>query len=429
MSPTRVPRGVISRQETYDDDDDIDVQSVGEHHPQPVRSPVRSPRIQEDTQWPARVHHEPPEVPKPCTTEQLRSLWKVTNGWKASASEGRVYCLKMAQEKDAPVYTLSSATSNPFYSMRLDPTSAAANVTVTRHDPSKPFKAPKMGGSSETSSIRSGADASTPTNKPSDNKGWQEVLSTTLEEEMRKHPPHDGLVALLTPRAASKMAQEKANDPAAVTMAEQECARLVWDADSAHYFLVHQALEHPFCITVDRSPAWSRTEYTLEHNESPQHIAKLTRDGTGGGWVEVDTGIAAQIDSFYIVDVAVTALLLVAAADNRNSPAPVETFLPPPAPPPVAHVRSGGRLSKQSRRDTKKGGGRIEEFEVDVESQDDSLGKRKPKKIEDDWPFLLRAVAKVVKVFFRMFVFILTLAFKCVSLVFKGLYRCVGSKY
>lgn len=442
MSPSRIPRAVISRQTYHGDPNEEDEEEEEPTRGRPVRSPVRSPMSIDTSgqQWPPRAARNPPTIPKPCSTEQLKSLWKVTNGWKASSSEGRVYCMKLAQERDAPVYTLSSSSAQPFYNIRLDPTSVSAYVTVTRHDPSKPYKAPKakQGTNSSSSSIRSGHDgatSSTPAPK-TDGKHWHEALNTTLEEESRKHPPNDGLVALLMPTPATRMALEKADDPSAVFMAERECARLVWDEDSGSHFLVHPALATPFCVTVERSPAWSRTEYTLEHHESPQHLAKLTRDGTGGGWIELDTGIASKIESFYIIDVAVTALLLVAAADERKNPQTMatatESFEPPPAPAAaVTRGREGGALSKLGFRDDKKRKGKMEEFEIDVESQDESLGKgrRKEKAAEDKLPFLIRVIVKLAKGLFKCFIFILTVAAKCVGCLFKGCYSCVGSKY
>ncbi|CAM1504585.1 Fc.00g021760.m01.CDS01 [Cosmosporella sp. VM-42] len=413
LSPTRIPRAVISRQ-TY-------------HEGQSVKSPpIRSPlSAGSANKWPRRAQ-DPPIVPTVCSTEQLKNLWKVCNGWRASPSEGRVYCMKMAQEKDAPVYTLSS-TNQPFYNLRLDPTSASAYVTLTKYDPSKPYKAPKPAdASSSASSILSGVvGGGGSSSKATENKHWQEGLTTTLEEESRKHPPNDGLVALLMPTPATKMAIEKAQDPSAVMMAERECARLVWDEDSQNHFLVHPALATPFCITIERSPAWSRVEYTLEHHESPQHLAKLTRDGTGSGWLELDTGIASKIESFFIIDVAVTALLLVAQGDEKNSPA-TELFEPPP--PLMLSGRQEKRLSKMSKREEKKRR-KMESFEIDVESQDDSLGKGKPREAEDKLPFLIRVVIRIFKALFACFIWVLTIGFKCVAGIFKGAYRCVGSKY
>lgn len=420
LSPTHIPRAVISRQ-TYHGDGQ-NAQSP------PVRSPVRSPLSAEsNSRWPRRAQ-EPPVIPTTCSVEQLKSLWKVANGWKASSSEGRVYCLKMTQGKDVPVYTLSS-TTQPFYNLRLDPTSASAYVTLSRHDPSKPYKAPKPDPSSSSSSILSGVVGSAgggSSGKVTDGKHWHEALTTTLEEESRRHPPNDGLVALLMPTPATKMAVDKADDPSAVMMAERECARLVWDEDSANHFLVHPALATPFCITIERSPAWSRVEYTLEHHESPQHLAKLTRDGTGGGWLEVDTGLASKIESFFIVDVAVTALVLVASFDEKNNPI-METFEPPPPPANFA-APPEGRLSKMSKRSEKKKR-KMEAFEIDIESQNDSLGKTKVKDGDDKLPFLIRVIVKVAKGLFTCFIWILTIGFKCLAGVGKLLYRCVGSKY
>ncbi|PNP50463.1 hypothetical protein THARTR1_08845 [Trichoderma harzianum] len=418
MNPSGVPRAVVSRQSYYEGAEPAPEQP-------PVRVPVRP--------------QNPPIIPAICTTEQLQDLWKVTNGWQASGSEGRVYCLKLTQQKDAPVYTLSS-TSQPFYNLRLDPTSASAYVSLNRYDPSKAYKVPKP-ASNSAASILNGVMGGG--NRSSDGKYWQEALNTTLEEESRKHSPNDGLTALLMPCAATKIVMDRADDPGTVAAAERECGRLVWDDDSASYYLVHPALATPFCLTIEHSPAWSRVEYTLEHHESPQHLAKLTRDGTGSGWLEVDTGVASKIESFYIVDVAVTALLLVAAMDDRNSPNTViEAFEAPPLPEPPRQSRSlSSALSRhrdsedgKKKKDKKeKKRTRMEQFEIDLESQNDSLakelGRGSKKASEDKGPFILRVIVKLVKGIFNCFIWILTIGFACVKGVFKVFYKCVGSKY
>lgn len=307
-----------------------------------------------------------------------------------------------------------------------------------RHDPSKPYKEPKQENSSSSSSIVGGGSETPSSGKITDGKHWQEALTTTLEEESRKHQPEDGLVALLMPTPATKMALEKANDPQAVAMAEHECARLVWDDDSESYFLVHPALATPFCVTIERSPAWNRVEYTLEHHESPKHLAKLTRDATGGGWLELDTGLASKIESFYIVDVAITALMLVSSADERNQPAAAEAFEPPPLIPPMAvlqqsqHTKSKSSLSKLVSSGKKKP--KMEAFEIDLESQDDSLGKGSKNRVKvkegiDRLPFVIRIPVKIVKAFAKCVLWVLTIMFKCLKLVFTPCYRLVGSKY
>src|SRR5699024_4350629 len=123
LSPSRIPRAVISRQSYYEEPLPSPPPDSTHHSPRP--------RLAPGSTWPPHGRQqqqalEPPVVPEACTTEQLKSLWKTTNGWKASPSEGRVFCLKLSQARDAPVYTLSSAGAQPFYNLRLDPTSASA---------------------------------------------------------------------------------------------------------------------------------------------------------------------------------------------------------------------------------------------------------------------------------------------------------------
>lgn len=406
LSPTHIPRAIVSRQSYYEADDSGSVAESRARSP-PMRNyqpgAFTGPRV---------VQHNtpPPVIPNTSSTEELQGFWKAANGWKASSSEGRVYCLKLTQRKDAPVYTLSSA-SQPFYSLRMDPTSASANVTLSRYDPHKTFK---------------------------ESGPWHQSLATTLEDESRKLPPNDGLVASLMPTPALKMAQAKANDEVAVMTAEREYARLVWDEDTASNWLAHPALAAPFCVSIERCPAWARTEYTLEHPESNKHLAKLTRDGTGGGWLEVDTSIAAHIEAYYIIDVAVTALMLVAIADGKNiTSAPVESFEPPPSVLAMGkESRSSSRLSKLSgkrsaEKTNTKTKAKMEEFEIDLESQHDSLkkGAAKAKEGIDKLPFVFRVLAKMVIGVFKCFIWVLTVAFKVVGGVFKVLYKCVGSKY
>lgn len=419
-SPSQIPRAVISRQSYYREPP-TSLENVGRREP---ASESTWPRARP----PARV---PPVVPRPCSTSQLRGLWKAANGWKACGSEGRVYCLSLSRFRDAPVYTLSSASSQPFYNLRLDPTSASAYVTLTRHDPGKPCKPPKpdAASSSPSGNEQSGS-------RCSDTKGWHEALTTTLEEDTRKHPPNDGLVALLMPTPAAKMALQRAHDPAAVATAENECGRLVWDDDAATHFLVHPALATPFRVTVESFPAYSYTEYTLEHHESPKHLAKLTRDGAGGGWIVIDTAVASMIESYYVVDVAVAALILVSSADDRKTSFSHETFEPPPLPPRAVLAdgpkRAPGRFKMPGlrRKNKHKSGREVEEFEMDVESQDGSMGKGGAVKgAKSKQPIVLRAFIKVAKGLFKCAMWMATVLFKCIACAFKLLYRCVGSKY
>lgn len=389
------------------------------------------------SRWPQRSHGEVPVPPSISTAEELRGLWKVANGWKAPAAEGRVYVMQLTAERDAPVYTLSSA-AQPFYKMRLNPTSSSARVTVSRWDPSRPFK----GAAAPTGH----KDAATP---KTDKASWQEVLTTTLEEDGRRLPPHDGLVALLYPAAAGRMALDQAAHAATVRLAEHERARLVWDADAGNYYLAHPALALPFCVTVERTPAWSRIEYTLEHVESPRHLGRLTRDGTGTGWLEIDTAVAARVDAVFLADVAVAALLLVAHADARR--AGVEAFAPPPrlcaASPDgsLASRREGrlGRLSRLGRRESsphgpardakkapKAGRSRMEQWEMDMESQSSELSKKLEGKDKDGQklPAPARALIALLTISFKCVIWSATAVIKMLAFMMGGCFKCVTSK-
>jgi hypothetical protein len=394
-------------------------------------------------------------MPGISTADELRSLWKVTNGWKANGNEGRVFCLRMSAEKDCPSYSLSSSTQ-PFYNLRVDPTSASAHISLSRHDPSKACKSQLPQASVSTSNAASSSSFSSSSKDKdkdkADNKNWQEVLSTTLEEDARRFTPDDGLVALLYPAGAARAALERPDDANTMEMAERECARLVWDVDSSSYYVVHPALALPFCITVERSPAWSRTEYTLEHLESPQHLARLTRDGTGSGWLEVDTAIAAKIDAVYLVDVAVAALMLVVHKDGEaGGGGAMEFFEPPPTLGGGGGGSSGNSKrfslmsraskasktsnkrdeqrsrSRQQRKQPREARTRMEEFELDIESQTSELNKSEVKD-KDKLPGTARGLIKLLTVTFKCLIWILTIGFKaltgCIGLVAK----CVTSE-
>ncbi|KAI1259249.1 hypothetical protein F5Y18DRAFT_314551 [Xylariaceae sp. FL1019] len=423
-SPTHIPRTVISRQSH--------VPQQMETRSPPVRSPVRSPMSTSSAQqrWPRR-QHEPAVIPPVSTTEELRDFWKAANGWKASSMEGRTYCMKMIPEKDTPIYTLTSRTQ-PLYHMRIDPTSASAYVTLSRHDPNKTCKDKSPTGSA----ARNSSGFMNAIREAEGKQAWQEAIATTLEEPSRRLPPNDGLVALLYPSQAAKVALERPNDATAVAAAENECARLVWDEDSQNYFLVHPAIATPFCITIERSPAYSRTEYTIEHVESPQHLGRLTRDATGEGWMELDTLVAGRIESYYVLDVAAAALLLVAHIDEKN--VLVEQFAPPPA----VHLRdeagsrssfqrSGSRLSSKILGSTKekKKRGRIEALELDLESQASSLGGKLSIKDADKekLPGTARTIIKLLGFAFKCVIWALTLTFKALMAIIVGLTKCISS--
>jgi hypothetical protein len=352
---------------------------------------------------------------EPSSNDEMKELWKVVNGWRVSASEGRTFCMKIISDPEEPIHTLSSATQS-FYTLRLIPTSTSAQMTMARHDPNKAVK--------DWSGSKLGALSKAPTG--------MEVLSTTLEEAARRLPPNDGLVALLYPRAASNMVIDLANKPSqradvsqVVAAAERECGRLVWDEDSKHYYLVHPALVTPFMISISSSPAWSRVEYTLEHSEMPRNLVRLIRDGAGGGFLEVDTAVAAKVDCFYIVDVAICAILLVAIADEKERKverfeAPPPSFAPMSPKSPKSSPKIGSFIGKGKGRAKKdKENVKMEEFEMDLESQDSVKDKKEGK--EEKIPGFFGLIWMLVK----CFVWTITMFFKVLAKVIIGVSKCL----
>ncbi|KAH8597430.1 hypothetical protein B0O99DRAFT_650835 [Bisporella sp. PMI_857] len=368
-SPTHIPREIINRR-PYSP-------SLNE------RSPIQSPMAfgTSPGRFPRGISDDPPMVPS--SVEEMKQLWKVVNGWRVSPSEGRTFCLKLSSAAEEPVHTLSCATQ-PFYTMRIIPTSTSGQMTLLRHDPSK-----SAADTPSKPSIISNFS------KPRDT-GTTEVLSTTLEETARRLPPNDGLVALLYPRAASNMVIDLASRSSprsdfqqVMEAAERECGRLVWDEDTKKYYLVHPALVTPFVVVITSSPAWSRVEYVLEHAEMPRNLVRLVRDGAGGGFLEVDTGAAGRVDAFYVVDVAICAVLLVALAEEKShnierfdappSLAPTSPKSPKSLKSPILGMGAFSKLGKKEKRDVEKEI-KMEEFELDLESQDSLKSKKKQKR-------------------------------------------------
>jgi hypothetical protein len=400
-SPTHIPRQVISKPQ-YSSSINSAMQSPGSPPPTVGRY--------------QRGITEVPKAPSPSTNEELKELWKVTNGWRVSASEGRSFCMKMDSAIDTPIHTLSSSTQ-AFYALSMIPTSTSALLTMTRQDPNKP--PPKR-----LSSLKVGASDKLPGN---------EVLTTTLEEVVRRHAPNDGLVALLYPKAAANMAIDLASKPngdgeAIIEAAERECGRLVWDDDSAHYYLVHPAISTPFIVNITSSPAWSRVEYTLEHPELPRNIVTLTREGGSGGYLQVDTGIAARIDCFYIVDVAICAILVVALSEEQLHN--VERFEAPPmlAPDAPMSPKAGSIFPKLGKKEGKKNANKIEEMELDLESQSSIGDKDKDKKKKSKLPAPTRGVLWFLYLMFRFVVWILEITVKTAAAIIIGISKCLTSK-
>lgn len=393
QSPRHVPQSAISRQPYSPGINEV---SPGLGSPMSLgpQSPGLVGRGLQDQTW-----------PEPSSSTELKELWKVTNGWKASASEGQKFIMKMNSAVEEPIHTLSSATQ-PFYTIRLDPTSTSAQVTMTRQNPAK---SPRKSQSPKTGVFPKG-------------DSQMEVLITTLEEYSRRLPPNDGLVALLYPHAASSMAADLAGrsnvaDSALVlAAAERECGRLLWDDDTKKFYLRHPAVSTPFLIAINSSPAWSRVEYTLEHPELPHNLVRLVRDGSGTGFLEVDTGVAARIDAFYIVDVAIAAVMLAAMDEEKRMH--IERFEAPPAAP----VQPDTPRSK--RRSFLRG----EQMELDVESQESPKYKTVPTKEKDKDKEKVPGFCGLLWMMAKAMVWIVKMTVKAMAAVIIGLSKCLTKK-
>ncbi|CAP69483.1 uncharacterized protein PODANS_1_11450 [Podospora anserina S mat+] len=456
-SPTRIPQGAISRP-LYSPRRERAPTVTSNHNPQsPPQGPIQSPApTTTSSRWPR--HQEPAVIPPVSSTEELRSLWKVTNGWKASSLEGRPFCLKLTTTPDAPVYTLSSSTSQPFYCLRIDPTSASALVSLSRYDPNKPFKqsppspnsgspsqSPTPGGVSQSANIINSSPSTPPsstslrtsmslrTSKSTRSlqhnaKNWLEVLTTSLTPPGLRNE-NDGLVAQLWPFRRST--------PGSRPLQRRNNRR----ARTARIRAV--SLRSRFGQPLPRPPRLSHA------------LLRDDREKPGQGWLEVDTSIAAKIEAVYLVDVVVAALVLVAHGDDQYT-AGVEVFEPPPV------VFGGGNGSvisgdRRSSRSSRRAGGdsrasmrreekqrkkeakkaekrsksrsskkRMEQFEIDLESQDSEYGKRSVKEKEEKLPAVLRALVWLIKIFFKCLIGSLALVFKCLGGIINGLARCCG---
>ncbi|RKF59264.1 putative acetylserotonin methytransferase-like protein [Erysiphe neolycopersici] len=236
---------------------------------------------------------------EPSRRDELRELWNCASGWQVSPYEGRRFCLKITTVcADVPIYVLSSSTQ-AFYSIKYIATPNSTQMSVMRYDPEKSASISILG----FSKLGKGID----------------VVSTTLEKNARKIPPEDGLVALLYPRAASnkfiqlatRISKRDTHEVAAAAL-EKECGRLVWEVDSGSYFLCHPAMRTPFLISITTTPDSSTIKYMLEHTEFQRDVVTLVRDAAGDGFLEINTSCVTQIESTCIIDVAVSAIMLVA---------------------------------------------------------------------------------------------------------------------
>jgi len=126
--------------------------------------------------------------------------------------------------------------------------------------------------------------------------------------------------------------------------------------------------------------------------------------------VEVDTGVAAQIDSFYIVDVAICAVLIVALADEKTKN--IERFEAPPMSASLPVSPKGKKAVKAVK---------VEEMEVDLESQSSFADKKRKSSL----PAPTKGALNVLFLAFRFVVWALTVTVNAAASIIIWVSGCL----
>ncbi|KAI9889838.1 MAG: hypothetical protein M1814_004940 [Vezdaea aestivalis] len=283
-----------------------------------------SPASAGSASFPATFQNMPP--PQYSTPTELEELWDAANGQDVS-EKGRTYALQMNKDgimdlsskslvpAESESYTFCSSRKTPFYDLQTqneDPNSTSfSEVLIRRHDPISRTAIP--------------------------------IMYTTLQSPQRQLPPADGLIAEIYPKTAAMMALELASDlpeeEAGRSMQqamEKECCRLLWNQDKQKYHLYHPSIPNSkgkgtsFVLHFEGGTAGfdaqeAKGTVRLVNVESGDTLVALE---FGTATLLVNTGSTSKVPSLYIVDVAVTAVLLTAIVEGRRVRA--NTFAPPP---------------------------------------------------------------------------------------------------
>jgi hypothetical protein len=121
------------------------------------------------------------------------------------------------------------------------------------------------------------------------------------------------------PSDAEAMARE-----AVRKAAEKECCKLLWDSEKERYHLWHPGLNkgngQSFTIRIDGEIGFDvncarGTVQLLNPNKEDSPLCSLEFDTSS---LLIDTAALIKIESFYIIDVAVTAIVTVALVEGRR---------------------------------------------------------------------------------------------------------------
>ncbi|KAI9678756.1 MAG: hypothetical protein M1817_005813 [Caeruleum heppii] len=314
-SPTHIPRDAISKQ-PYSPSMYSPMHAHSNHRssdrclPSPAFSPFAI------SSFPPTSSGQP--LLQYSTQEELEQLWEAANG-QVSAEDGREFALTMTREGTVDQqtraftptanesYTFGSSSTQPFFDLQTlksnDLDASFSECNIRRHDPCKGAVIP--------------------------------VMTMMLEPPSRRAPPEDGLITQLYPKLAAMMALDQVHstqglpisgtDPETEAQkvveraAQRECCRLYWDADSSRYYLLHPGLEKRFIIETDGVAGFdvpgARGIIKLTESKTEEILAGLD---VGTATLSVNTAATAKIPSLYMVDLAVSAVLVVALVEGRR---------------------------------------------------------------------------------------------------------------
>ncbi|KAI9778863.1 MAG: hypothetical protein M1839_007826 [Geoglossum umbratile] len=263
-------------------------------------------------------------TPRYSSLEELVDLREAANG-QGTSDMGRTFALRMCRAgtvnpasgsftpTQSEAFSFGPSREEPFYDFQtLKENSfdaAYSEVIVRRHDPVKRSIIP--------------------------------VITLDLEPPSRRNPPEDGLITLIYPKVAAMMALDatasqvknrnvEPSDAEAMARdavreaASKECCKLLWDSEKERYHLWHPGLNkgkgQSFTVRIDGEIGFDinsarGTVQLLNPNKEDSPLCSLE---FGTSSLLIDTAALTQIESFYIIDVAVTAIVTVALVEGRR---------------------------------------------------------------------------------------------------------------
>ncbi|KAI5251005.1 glutamate carboxypeptidase 2 [Aureobasidium subglaciale] len=306
-------------------------------------------------------HHALTNLPSPesptsaAGLSQLQALWNAASGQNALFQSEKV---KLAMHRDeigvgsnATEVRFGSREGRTFYS--ISPSDASSELSVRRHHPARTGIVPIA--QLDVSALQTGAKCET-TIFP------QQAAFAALEAAAITHRAN--AIARYDPRASSPQAAQLAFDAVAEAKANESC-QLVRMSEGAREY--QYDLRHPragdFIIYVEgtfdlskKSNARITLQQSINAEESMAKAAKLVCLDLDTETLEVDLGLFRKLQSKYMIDNAICAVLAVAFTESKlaEDKTKAETFA---APPNMSYKETGGaKQEKGSRwRRSKKG--------------------------------------------------------------------------